>query len=78
MFDRITGNFYEIRPTDYQYREITVTRIRCRVIAYPWVSDPGRSAIGGEFRFTTTEGDCVEYLDVAKGPPVSLRKVTRS
>jgi len=73
-YDTITRNFYELRPTETQYREITYTKVRCDEIRYIGVSDPGRCAVGTANRFTTAEGDCAKYIDVADSPLVQLRK----
>lgn len=72
-FDSVTRNFYEVRPTESQYRDLVFTAIRCQDIEYLSVSDPGRCAIGDANRFTTAEGDCVKFLDVAESRLVSVR-----
>jgi hypothetical protein len=73
-YDTITRNFYELRPTETQYREVTFTKVKCSEIRYIGVSDPGRCAVGQANRFTTAEGDCAKYIDVADTRLVELRK----
>jgi hypothetical protein len=73
-YDTITRNFYELRPTETQYREVTFTGIQCSEIRYIGVSDPGRCAVGQANRFITDAGDCAKYVDVADTRLVDLRK----
>jgi hypothetical protein len=73
-YDTITRNFYELRPTETQYREVTFTGIKCSEIQYIGVADPGRCAVGQVNRFITEAGDCAKFIDVADTRLVSLRK----
>jgi hypothetical protein len=74
-YDRITRSFFQLRPTESQYREAVFTGIHCREINYIGVTDPGRCAVGEENRFTTEQGDCAKYIDVAQSPLVDVRKM---
>jgi len=66
VYKQVTRNFFRLRPTDHQFREITFTGIPCNQIDYLKVSDPGRCAIGrSKTRFTTGPGDCIRHVDIA-------------
>lgn len=64
-YDTQSKNFYEIRPTERQYREMTFQQVSCDQIERIVVSDPGRCAMGELNRFTADPGDCRKFTDVA-------------
>jgi len=74
VYDRITRSFFQLRPTESQYREAVFTRIGCDEIQYIGISDPGRCSVGFDNRFTTEQGDCAKYIDVAATRLVNTRK----
>jgi len=65
-------NFFQLDPTNSQYRELTFTQIRCDQIAHIEVSDPGRCAMGKLTKFSSNPGDCIRYIDIAPSPHVRL------
>lgn len=73
LYDTITKSFFELRPTEQQYREFTY-QVPCREIDRIEVSDPGRCVLGEDDRFTTDAGDCAKYFDVAASPYVRVVK----
>lgn len=68
FYQHVTRNFYEIDPTNHQYREITFTQVKCEQIEYIEVSDPGRCAMGKLTKFSSNAGDCIRYVDIAPTP----------
>jgi hypothetical protein len=72
FYQHETKNFWELDPTDRQYREMTFTNIKCDQIDYIEVKDPGRCAMGRLTRFSSNPGDCIRYVDVASTPYVRL------
>lgn len=78
FYQHETKNFWELDPTDRQYRDMTFTRIKCDEIEYIEVHDPGRCAIGRTLtRFSSQPGDCIRYVDIASTPYVRLIKKGR-
>lgn len=75
FYKHVTRNFFRIRPTDHQFREITFTGLPCSKIDYLKVEDPGRCAIGKAMtRFTTRPGDCIRKVDIA---PTKFVRIVR-
>ena len=73
FYKHVTRNFFRLRPTDHQYREITFTGIACDEIEYLKVTDPGRCSVGKTMtRFSTNPGDCIRLVDIAPSPYVRL------
>lgn len=73
FYKHVTRNFFRLRPTDHQFREITFTGIPCKKIDQIKVSDPGRCAIGKNMtRFTTGPGDCIRKVDIAPSKLVRI------
>jgi len=64
-YDTQNKNFYELRPTESQYRELTFQGVSCSEIERIAVSDPGRCAMGKLNRFTAEAGDCRKFSDIA-------------
>jgi hypothetical protein len=73
-YDEITRNFFEVKPTEEQFREITFSQIKCPEIDHIEVSDPGRCAMGKLTRFSAQPGDCGKYVDIAPSPYVRMYK----
>lgn len=66
LYKQVTRNFFRLRPTNHQFREITFTGVSCNQIEYLKVSDPGRCSIGKSMtRFTTGPGDCIRKVTIA-------------
>lgn len=75
LYKHVTRNFFRVRPTDKQYREITFTGVRCDEIRFLKVTDPGRCAIGTSMtRYSTNPGDCIRLVDIAPSQFVELRR----
>jgi hypothetical protein len=74
QYDEITRNFFEVKPTEHQFREITFGQITCPKIDHIEVLDPGRCAMGKLTRFSAQPGDCGKYVDVAPSPYVRMYK----
>jgi len=72
FYQHVTRNFFEIEPTNRQYREITFTRTTCDKISYIEVSDPGRCAMGNLTRFSSQPGDCIRRVYIANTPYARL------
>jgi hypothetical protein len=72
FYRHVTRNFFEVEPTDRQYREITFGQISCDKISYVEISDPGRCAMGSLTRFTSEPGDCIKHVYIAQSPYVRL------
>jgi hypothetical protein len=74
QYDEITRNFFEVKPTEHQFREITFGQITCPEIDHIEISDPGRCAMGKLTRFSAQPGDCGKYVDIAPSPYVRVYK----
>jgi hypothetical protein len=75
FYKHVTRNFFRLRPTDHQYKEITFTGISCNEVDYLKVTDPGRCAVGKTMtKFSTGPGDCIRLVDIAPSPFVTLRQ----
>lgn len=75
FYKHVTRNFFRLRPTDRQFREITFTGVSCSQIDYLKVTDPGRCAIGKSMtRFTTEPGDCIRKVSIA---PTNFVRIVR-
>lgn len=75
FYKHVTRNFFRLRPTDHQFREITFTGVSCSAIDYLKVSDPGRCSIGKSMtRFTTGPGDCIRKVSIA---PTKLVRIVQ-
>jgi hypothetical protein len=74
QYDHVTRNFFEVKPTEHQYREITFGQITCPEIDRIVVSDPGRCAMGQLTRFSAQPGDCGKYVDIAPSHYVRVVK----
>lgn len=71
---QVTRNFFEIKPTEQQYREVTFHQISCDQIDRLSINDPGRCSLGELDRFAAEPGDCAKFTDVA---PSSLIDVVK-
>jgi len=74
FYRHVTRNFFEIDPTNRQYREITFSQVTCDEISYIEVGDPGRCAMGDLTRFSSGPGDCIKHVYIAQTPYVRLVK----
>ena len=72
FYRHVTRNFFEIDPTNRQYREITFPGITCDEITYVEIKDPGRCAMDDLTRFSSQPGDCIRRVHVASTPYVRL------
>jgi len=72
LYRQVTRNFFEIDPTNSQYREITFPEITCDKIASIEVTDPGRCTMGTLTRFSSPSGDCIRHVYIAETPYVRL------
>lgn len=72
LYRHVTRNFFELDPTNRQYREITFSGITCGEINYIEVTDPGRCAMGDLTRFSSQPGDCIRHVHIANTPYVRL------
>jgi hypothetical protein len=72
FYRHVTRNFFEIDPTNRQYREITFSQIPCSEISYIEITDPGRCAMGDLTRFSSEPGDCIKHVYIAQTPYVRL------
>jgi hypothetical protein len=72
FYRHVTRNFFEIDPTNRQYREITFSQITCDQISYIEITDPGRCAVGDLTRFSSGPGDCIRNVYIAPTPYVRL------
>lgn len=77
QYDEITRNFFEVKPTEHQFREITFGQITCPEIDHIEVSDPGHCAMGKLTRFSSQPGECGKYVDIAPSPYVRMFKKLR-
>lgn len=67
-----TKNFYEIRPTEYQYREMTFQQVSCDQIERLEVTDPGRCAVAELNRYSSNPGDCKKFTDIPSSALVRI------
>jgi len=75
VYNQITRNFFDLNPTDRQYREITFNGVTCAEIERIEMSDAGRCTMDDLSRFTAKPGDCIDRIHVAASPHISfLRK----
>jgi hypothetical protein len=72
FYRHVTRNFFEIDPTNRQYREITFPGITCNEISFIEITDPGRCAMGELTRFTSAPGECIRRVYIAQTPYVRL------
>jgi hypothetical protein len=73
-YQEITRNFFDVRPTNEQFREITFGQIPCDRIDHIEVFDPGHCTMGKLTRFSSQPGDCGKYVDIAPSPYVRMYK----
>lgn len=73
-YDTQNKNFYEIRPGEQQYREITFQGVTCAELDRIEVTDPGRCVLGELNRFSAEPGDCAKFSDVAESRLVNIVK----
>jgi hypothetical protein len=71
-YDTQSKNFYEIRPGENQYRELTFQKVACNEIDRISVTDPGRCAMGDLNRFSADPGDCRKFSDIASSSLVRI------
>lgn len=76
-FETLTRNFYQVRPGERQYREMTFQQVTCDEIDRIEVSDPGRCTLGELNPFTAEAGDCAKFTDVADSRLVDMVKKQR-
>jgi hypothetical protein len=72
FYRHVTRNFFELDPTNRQYREITFSGVPCDQIKYVEISDPGRCALGDLTRFSSQPGDCIRHVHIANSPYVRI------
>lgn len=72
FYGHVSRNFFEIDPSNSQYREITFSGISCDEIRYVEVTDPGRCAMDDLTRFLSQPGDCIRRVYIANTPYVRL------
>ena len=71
---QVTRNFFEIKPTEQQYRDVIFHQITCSQIDRLEIRDPGRCSLGKLNRFSTDPGDCAKFTDVAPSSLVDVVK----
>jgi hypothetical protein len=71
VLDHVTGNFFGIKPTQNQFREIRFP-FACERIGHIEVSDPDGCVIGQLTRTTAKPGDCIKHVDIPPNPFVRL------
>jgi hypothetical protein len=71
-FDTQNKNFYELRPGEGQYRELTFQQVKCERIQRLEVADPGRCTLADLNQFNSNAGDCRKYTDLAQGRLVPM------
>jgi len=71
---RVTRNFFELKPTEQQYRDVTFNQITCDQIDRLEISDPGRCSVGKLNRFSAEPGDCAKFTDVGPTSVVNVVK----
>lgn len=72
FYRHVTRNFFEIDPSNRQYREINFGDVTCNEIDYVKITDPGRCAMGDLTRFSSGPGDCMRRVHIANTPYVRL------
>lgn len=73
-FDTQNKNFYELRPGEQQYREMTFQGVTCQQIDRIEISDPGRCALGELNRFNADPGACSKFSEIAPSRLVNVVK----
>ena len=73
-YNQLTRNFFDLNPTDHQYREITFNGVSCDEIERVEVAGAGRCTMGDLTRFTAQPGDCIKRIQVASSPHVNFVK----
>ena len=76
-FETLTRNFYQFRPGEQRYREMTFQQVTCDEIDRIEVSDPGRCTLEELNPFTAEAGDCAKFTDVANSRLVNMVKKQR-
>ena len=74
QYNQLTRNFFDLNPTDRQYRELTFNGVKCDELARFEVSDAGRCTMGDLTRFTAQPGDCIKRIEVAPSPLINFVK----
>lgn len=74
-FDTIIIGFYGIKPTRHQYREATFHGITCKEINHILVHGGDSCSVGEDLiKFSTTEGECLQAINVMKSDLVNIHK----
>lgn len=74
LHSQVTRHFFELKPTEQQYRDMTFHQITCDQIDRLEISDPGRCSVGKLNRFSAEPGDCAKFTDVAPSSLVNVVK----
>ena len=64
VFDSEVVSFSELRPTDYQFRNIFYAHVDCEDLRYIKVEDASRCSMGELTKFSAQTGDCIKYIEV--------------
>lgn len=73
-YNQLTRNFFDLNPTDRQYREITFNGVTCAEIERIEVTDAGRCTMDDLSRFSAQPGACLKRVEVASSPHVNFSK----
>jgi hypothetical protein len=73
-YNSVTRNFFDLNPTDRQYREITFNGVTCAEVERIEVADVGRCTMDDLSRFTAQPGACLKRIEVVASPHVNIVK----
>ena len=71
--EQVPGGFYDIEPTQGQYRELFF-HVPCQRIYAVEVIDPGHCVMGELTAGTAQPGECLRHVDAAPSPYVEFIK----
>ena len=74
LYDTVFMAFGPIKPTNYQYREISFFGISCGDIVNVKVVGADRCTMGDLDRYDATEGECLSRIRVAHSDLVNISK----
>lgn len=74
LYETISRGFYEIKPTNSQYREIHFSRIGCNEIDFIKVHGADHCTMGPHTKFSSEQGECLERIKVEESDLIRIRK----
>lgn len=74
QYQSVTQSFEDLRPTDYQYKEIQFRGVDCDQIQYVRVHGGARCVIGELDKFSSTDEQCLAKINVQPSRAIKIVK----